>query len=198
MQDEDEAEAEQDGTNKTTCHCLLPTHRQLSSLFKSSLFSARASLMWDLELNRPSYNFNNALVCKTWSSVALDVLWRAVDRPERLFALLDGAWGSKLIEPSSYELRKLRGLCLEERGKGRVVGWWKPGVKAFLELHGDHDDEGGQSAERPPDAQPTKPKRVRRREYELYVCCSTHSQALAFTNHIIVTQSFRATPTPAS
>ena len=107
------------------------------------------------------------------------MLWRVVDCPERLFALLDRAWGSKLIEPSSYKLRKLRGLCLEERGKGRVPGWWKPSVKAFLELHDDDDKEGEESSERVSDAQQTGPKRVRRREYELYVCPSSHFQAFA-------------------
>jgi len=35
-----------------------------------------------------SYNLNNSLVCRSWSEVALDVLWRYVGDLQRLFNIL--------------------------------------------------------------------------------------------------------------
>lgn len=158
------------------CHCQLPVHRQLSSLFDKKGRRTKTS-----EPNRPSFNFVNALVCRQWSPIALDALWRVVDRPERLFSFLDGSWGTKPTDSRvSDKLRGLKGLYRAERGFGRMPDWWEPGVKEFLDLPDDEDDdeEDDESDAGSSDDEDSKPRTVRRREYELY--------------------SFRSAPTPAS
>jgi hypothetical protein len=144
--------------NAIGCHCGLQT-QPLSNLFNTKPLRLTAPT----GPNRPSYNLANALVCRLWSPIALDVLWRVVDRPEHLFALLDGGWGSKR-PPSS-----LSGLRSSGQGPGRIPESWKPGVKTFLGLldddaSDDEDEDSDQDTDSDDDGH-----RVRRRQYELFV-----------------------------
>jgi len=164
-----DSDEEDDPTELAICHCRLPVHHQLTNLFTAS----KPRRKTPYRPNKPSYNLNNALVCKTWSPIALDVLWRVVDRPERLFALLDGAWGQKLKSDAfgnSKRLEQLRGLYRDEKGPGRMPLWWKPGVQAFLGLARDEEDDAGESSEDEPEYITHNPNRtIRKREYELFV-----------------------------
>ena len=77
--------------NVIGCHCEFRAHQPLSNLFNPRPLKTTPPT----GPNKPSYNLADALVRRLWSTIALDVLWRVIDHPERLFALLDGAWGSK-------------------------------------------------------------------------------------------------------
>lgn len=173
----DEKEANGDDLRPLSCHCQIPTQSQLTPLFAKSSKPRKT-----LGANRPSYNLANALVCKQWSTVALDALWRVVDRPERLFALLDGSWGTKQppkASDTSDRLKGLRGLHRSEWGEGRMPTWWEPGVLAFLNIKDDDDSdfEGGDEGDADTSEREETPAyTIRRREYELYVSVPSFPQ----------------------
>ncbi|KAH6897738.1 hypothetical protein BKA70DRAFT_748528 [Coprinopsis sp. MPI-PUGE-AT-0042] len=94
--------------------------------------------------NKPSYNLNNALVCKTWCGAALDVLWRVVDRPERIFALLDGGVYRGNGEDAKKKFdnqidtqakqRRIKTLKMVSHGHGRSPPPWGMGLRSFWKL----------------------------------------------------------------